>query len=220
MKSRKRQGVTMKRYFLFYLWITIQGTFCTTAPAVNFEKFRSPNTKHVAIIGTGYVGLISGAGLVSLTGGKWTTYRKIGEDVINRIEKTSGWPKTNSVTNKLKIHGSGKSFDANNPSSWYGSDMDHINRIIDESPDMGKYISEKLYIFGAQVILAIRNEMARTVEDVLARRTRALQLDASESIRISPAVAELMAKELGLDRKWQELQIEQYAILAKGYLLN
>ena len=167
------------------------------APASEGKKTKEISRGHKIII--------SGSGLVSLTGGKWTTYRKIGEDVINRIEKSSGWPATKSVTEHLKIYG-------------YADHL--IKKIIDESPSMGQYISKMLNIPGAQVILAVRHEMARTVEDVLARRTLALQLDALESIRMAPEVAELMAKEMGMDRRWKEAQIEEFTNLAKGYLLN
>ena len=171
-------------------------------------------------ISRGHKILNSDSGLVSLTGGKWTTYRKIGEDVINRIEKTSGWPGTNCVTKHLRIHGY-ITEEVDDPAlHWYGSDIVHIQQIVDESPDFEQYISEKLHIKAVQVILAVRNEMARTVEDVLARRTRAIQLDAAESIRMAPAVAKLMARELGKDQAWQESQSEQFTSLAHGYLLN
>jgi len=171
-------------------------------------------------ISRGHKVIISESGLVSITGGKWTTYRGIGEDVINKIEKAAGWPPIISMTKHLNIHGFVKETAPDQPLGWYGSDDDFIHCIIKESSGMGEYISEKLQINGAQVILAVRNEMARTVEDMLARRTRALQLDANESIRMAPAVAELMAKELGRDRNWQEAQVEQYTTLAKRYLVN
>ena len=128
--------------------------------------------------------------------------------------------RTKSVTKNLKIHGSANDWDQDLSSSWYGSDEELLNKIIDESPETGQYISEKLNIKAAQVILAVHSEMARTIEDVLARRTRALQLDAAESIRMAPAVANLMAQELKKDQSWQESQIEQFTSLARGYLIN
>jgi glycerol-3-phosphate dehydrogenase len=161
----------------------------------------------------------SGSGLVTLTGGKWTTCRKIGEDVINHIEKNSGWTRTATRTKDFKIHGYTREKDPNSSLSWYGSDAVLIRQIINESADFGRHLSNKLPVMAAQVILAVRHEMARTVEDVLARRTRALQLDASESIRMAPAVADLMAQELGKDLSWQKSQTEQYKTLARKYLL-
>jgi glycerol-3-phosphate dehydrogenase len=164
----------------------------------------SATGKKTKEISRGHRIMISGSGLVSLTGGKWTTYRKIGEDVINRIEARSGLTMTRSLTGQLKIR---------------RPDQDLIGSIIEETPEMGRWVSEKLRISGAQIILAIRHEMARTLEDVLARRTRALHLDASESIRMAPAVAELMTREMGMDDPWKEAQIKQYTNLAKGYML-
>lgn len=162
----------------------------------------------------------SGSGLVNLTGGKWTTYRKIGEDVIDHIEKTFRWERSRSMTKNLRIHGYTSPIDEDPAIGWYGSDRGVIMEIMNESPGFRQLISNKLEISAAQVILAIRHEMARTVEDVLARRTRALQLDAEESIRLAPAVADLMAKEMGKDESWKKLQREQYIALAEGYLVN
>jgi glycerol-3-phosphate dehydrogenase len=156
-------------------------------------------------ISRGHKILISDSGLISLTGGKWTTYRKMGEDVIDRMEKVAGNPPSSSVTSNLTI---------------INTNQDLIRGIIEESPEKEKYISEKLKISAAQIILAVRYEMARTLEDVLARRTRALQLDALESIRIASATAEIMSSEMGLDSDWQNSQIEAFTKLAKGYLLN
>jgi len=85
---------------------------------------------------------------------------------------------------------------------------------------MGDFLSEKLGLINAQIILAVRNEMARTVEDCLSRRTRALLLDARESIRIAPKVAKLMAEEMGYNGEWQKKQVEMYNNLAQGYILN
>jgi glycerol-3-phosphate dehydrogenase len=178
---------------------------------------KSKKTKEIS---RGHKIVTSGSGLVSLSGGKWTTYRKIGEDVINHVEKNARWSRTRSVTKNLEIHGYISGIDQEPAIGWYGSDTALIREIMNESADFKQFISEKLGITTAQVILAVRNEMARTVEDVLSRRTRAIQLDARESIRMAPAVADIMARELGKDQVWKESQIEQYTSLAYGYLLN
>ena len=70
------------------------------------------------------------------------------------------------------------------------------------------------------VVWAARHEMARTVEDVLARRTRALFLDARASQAAAPEVAALLAATLGRDAGWQEDQVRSYRELADGYLLR
>jgi glycerol-3-phosphate dehydrogenase len=110
--------------------------------------------------------------------------------------------------------------DKNNPLYWYGTDLNKINKMIEKDPAMGEVLSEKLYILKAQIILAAREELARTLEDCLARRTRALQLDALESIQIAPRVAEILAAELGYSKKWETKQVQAYTSLAQSYLLN
>jgi glycerol-3-phosphate dehydrogenase len=102
----------------------------------------------------------------------------------------------------------------------YGSDIPKIKSIIGQDPELGEKLHPDLPYLKAEVIWAVRDEMARTVEDVLARRTRALLLDARASIAMAPEVAELMGKELGLRRKWQKDQVQQYTEFANGYILN
>jgi glycerol-3-phosphate dehydrogenase len=104
--------------------------------------------------------------------------------------------------------------------SWYGSDEDAITELAKEHPELGAQLSESLNIIRAQVVWAVREEMARTVEDFLARRTRALFLDARESIRMAPEVARIMARERGKDQAWEKDQVESYTMLARSYLLN
>jgi glycerol-3-phosphate dehydrogenase len=171
-------------------------------------------------ISRGHKILISQGGLITITGGKWTTYRKMGEDVINTAASRSNLRSRKSITRNLKIHGFTEELDMKDPRYWYGSDLKQISRMIEKDPMMGEVLSEKLHILKAQVVWAVRNEMARTVEDVLARRTRALQLDARESIRMVPRVAEIMANEMGYNKNWESNQIEAYKTLANAYLLN
>ncbi|VAW23357.1 Glycerol-3-phosphate dehydrogenase [hydrothermal vent metagenome] len=182
------------------------------APASKNKKTKEISRRHKI--------LVSGSGLVTLTGGKWTTYRLMGEEVINKISVTAGLPLKKSVTKNLKIHGCQDDVDLNDPLYYYGSDKKLLNDLIKESPGMGDFLSKKLGIINAQIILAVRNEMARTVEDCLSRRTRALLLDARESIRIAPKVAKLMAEEMGYNGDWQKEQVEMYNNLAQGYILN
>jgi len=101
---------------------------------------------------------------------------------------------------------------------YYGSDETLIKTIIEESGD--EWISEKLQISKAQVIWAIREEMSRTVEDVLSRRTRALLLDAKESIKVAPLIAKEMAKEMAKDESWINDQIKIFKVIAENYVLK
>jgi glycerol-3-phosphate dehydrogenase len=171
-------------------------------------------------ISRGHKIIVTRGGLITLTGGKWTTYRKMGEDVIDLAARRAGLPRSKSVTRDLKIHGYRVGTDHAAPRSWYGSDEEIINNLVRSDPAMGEVLSKMLHIIKAQVIHAIRVEMARTVEDFLARRTRALQLDARESIRMAPRVAEIMAGDLGHDTQWESDQVQAYTALASRYLLT
>ena len=162
----------------------------------------------------------SKSGLISIIGGKWTTYRQMGEEVINRIAKIGNLPKRKSITETLHLHGYKKNVDFNCALCFYGSDAEKIKDLINENPNLGDWVSEELKINKAQVVWAVRYEFARTVEDVLARRTRALFLDAKESIRMAPTVAHIIAKELHYDNNWEKEQISNFTKLAEGYLIK
>lgn len=158
--------------------------------------------------------MVSGTGLVTILGGKWTTYRRMGEDVIDKLEQVKQWPHKNSVTRDLPIHGSAVKIEQDDPLYFYGSDAATVKELGAE------VISEKLGIIKAQPVWAVRTEMAHTVEDVLARRTRALFLDSEEAIRIAPKIAEIMAAELGKDKQWEEQQVRSFQQLAQTYRLS
>ncbi|WP_317046504.1 glycerol-3-phosphate dehydrogenase/oxidase [Adhaeribacter arboris] len=163
--------------------------------------------------------MVAPSGLVSILGGKWTTFRKMAEEVMDVVETTANWPPKPSVTRELKVHGAATP-DPLNILSNYGTDATRIQALIAERPELEEYLSSHLKIIKAQVIWAVREEMARTVEDVLARRARALLLDARESIRLAPETARLMAQELGYSEKWQQQQVQQFTQVAQGYLLT
>jgi glycerol-3-phosphate dehydrogenase len=102
----------------------------------------------------------------------------------------------------------------------YGSDANGIRELIRTQPALGEKLHPKLPYVKAEVIWAVRQEMARTVEDVLARRTRSLLLDAQASIEAARVTAEFMASELRQTEQWQQAQVAEYISLARGYLLN
>ncbi len=164
--------------------------------------------------------LISVSGLITITGGKWTTYRKMAEDTIDNAILVGGLEEQKCITENLVIHSYKKNVDHKDPLSVYGTDASAVMSIEKEKKAYRGYLSEKLKIWKAQVIWAVREEMARNVEDVLARRTRALFLDARESVRIAEETAVLMAGERGKNRKWIRDQVKSFEEVAKGYYLE
>ena len=163
---------------------------------------------------------ISRSGLVTITGGKWTTYRKMGEETIDQAAVVAGLEPRESRTKELQIHGWTGPVDRNDPLHVYGADAPSIRELARGRPEWSTLLHPRLPYLRAEVIWSARREMARTVEDVLARRTRALLLDASASIEMAPLVAELLAAELSRPAHWCEAQVQAYVNLAKGYLLS
>lgn len=163
---------------------------------------------------------VSSSGLVTMTGGKWTTYRKMGEITIDEAAKVGGLAAKSSGTRSQHIHGWQPAVDATDALGVYGSDANVIRSLIKKEPDLGAKLHPRLPYLKAEVVWAARFEMARTVEDTLARRTRALLLDARASSEAAPLVAELMAAELRRDEAWKQSQITQYEVLAQEYLLK
>ena len=155
---------------------------------------KSADSKNTASLSRGHTIEIDKSGLVSITGGKWTTYRRMAEDAVNHAIQIAKLSKTSSVTADLKI----------SPPEPGGASLS------------GK-LHQDLSYTEFDVIRAVRNEHARTIEDVLARRTRALFLNARAAIEIGPKVAEIMARELGEDQDWINVQIRSFEQIAKNY---
>ncbi|MFP4090540.1 MAG: glycerol-3-phosphate dehydrogenase/oxidase [Cyclobacteriaceae bacterium] len=164
--------------------------------------------------------LISVTGLVTITGGKWTTYRKMGEDAVDKAAVIAGLDERQTRTKDMKIHGWLKQVDREDNLFFYGSDAVAIRKMISREPELGEPLHAALPVIKAQVVWAVQNEMARTVEDFLSRRTRSLLLNARASIEMAPEVARLMAREMDKDEKWIDHQVSAYKELANGYLLN
>jgi glycerol-3-phosphate dehydrogenase len=171
-----------------------------------------------AAIARDHVVLISGSGLVTVTGGKWTTYRRMGEDTVDQAAIVAGLAERPSVSAHLPIHGWQEDGRAGPPWDVYGADAEAVREIAAADPTLGEPLHALLPYRACEVVWAVRREWARTVEDVLARRTRALLLDARASMAAAPRVAEIMASELGRDETWQEAQLRDFCELARGYL--
>ena len=129
--------------------------------------------------------MVSLSGLITITGGKWTTYRKMAEDTVNKAWMVGGLPERKCVTETMPIHGYVKNIRFDSPGYFYGSDRTAINDLIQTEPDLGQRLHPDYEYTRAQVVWAVRNEMARTVEDFLSRRIRMLLLDARISMTIN-----------------------------------
>jgi len=164
--------------------------------------------------------LVSGSGLITLTGGKWTTYRKMAEDVVDQAETLAGLDHRRCQTEDMRIHGWTQSEISERNLQAYGSDARELREMNRKDPALAEKIHPDLPVQAGEVVWHAREEMARTVEDVLARRTRALLLNAAASIEAAPKVAALLAVELGRDEAWEKAQVDAYAKLASGYVFT
>jgi glycerol-3-phosphate dehydrogenase len=164
--------------------------------------------------------MVSDSGLITITGGKWTTFRKMGEDTVDKAIEVAKLPKTTSDSANTKIHGYRPNPDQSNPFYYYGADEDQLRRLMAESPEMAQPLHAKYPYVKAQVIFAARHEMARTVEDVLSRRMRMLFLDAEAAQEMAPAVARLLATELGQNQAWVDEQIHHFNQVASRYVIE
>lgn len=164
--------------------------------------------------------IISSSGMITVIGGKWTTYRKMGEDAVDKATQIGGLEPEISKTKALAIHGSTKEPDWNDHLYFYGSDRSAVLALANENPEWGKKLHPKFEYLQAEIIWAVRNEMARTIEDVLARRIRLLFLDARAAMEAAPVAALLMAVELDKNENWQKDQIAAFTGLAGSYLLR
>ena len=163
---------------------------------------------------------VSLSGLITVSGGKWTTYRKMGEDTVDKVALVAGLDERPCITKNMPIHGYSHNVKVLDHLHVYGSDRAAILQLMDERPKLGEKLHANLDYIGAEVVWAVKQEMARTVEDVLARRLRALFLDARASIEMAPRVAEIMAEELGKEQKWVDAQLVAFSELASNYILD
>ena len=161
---------------------------------------------------------IDSSGLLTIAGGKWTTYRHMAEDCVNHAITLGRLDDTACITKSLKLHGYHETSDDLGALWVYGADAAEILTIANEDPNLLEPMHPELTYCAAEVVWSVRNEMARTVEDVLARRTRALFLNARAAMDMAPLVAELMARELSQNAAWIEDQVVAFRALARNYL--
>ena len=181
---------------------------------------RATNTASTAALARDHVIHIDRSGLVSVMGGKWTTYRHMAEDCVDQAATLAQLPERPCVTHHLHIHGFHSDAKQLGALRAYGSDAYEIRKLIESDASLGEALHPALPYVKAEVVWAARNEMARSVEDVLARRTRALFLNARAALEMAPAVAELMGAELGWNEGMKAGQIAAFRAVGAKYCLG
>jgi glycerol-3-phosphate dehydrogenase len=163
--------------------------------------------------------MVSAKGLITITGGKWTTYRRMAEETVDLAISHAGLEAKACVTENLKIHGS-TDVKGDHYLDTFGSDRGRIEALIQENPNLAEKLHKDFPYTCAEVVWSARNEMAETVEDILSRRLRILFIDAQAAKDMAPKVASLLAQELSADRDWETNQIETFNTLANGYIYH
>lgn len=180
-------------------------------------KDKSEKTKEIS---RSHKIMVSDSGLITITGGKWTTYRRMAQDTVNKAISLGMLLEKPCRTKNLPIHGANGVADDSDHLYIYGSDQKGIEQLIEETPVLGEKLHQRLEFTKAEVVWAIRYEMARTIEDVLARRVRVLFLDAKAAIEIAPIIATILAKELNKNEEWRLEQISDFIELASQYCIQ
>lgn len=164
--------------------------------------------------------IVSDSGLITITGGKWTTYRRMAEDTVDRAISLGQLERRKCVTRDMRIHGWKQNPDFSDHFYVYGSDIDGLRKLLDSDPAMRERLHPDYGFTVAEVVWAVREEMALTIEDVLARRTRLLFLDAKAAVDAAPKTAGIVARERGKDAAWAEQQVAEFTKLASGYIIG
>lgn len=193
----------------------IRSVFAGIRPLV-----RGDVVKKTAKLARDHVIRTSQSGLVTIAGGKWTTYRHMAEKCVDHAAKLGGLAARGCRTYNLPLHGA--TDDAPPQEGWrvYGTDAALIGELVAADSALAEVLHPRLSLTAAEVVWGARHEMARTVDDILARRNRGLLLDASAAIEAAPRVAKWLASELKRDAAWQAEQINSFAALAADYVIE
>jgi glycerol-3-phosphate dehydrogenase len=163
---------------------------------------------------------VAQSGLLTIAGGKWTTYRKMAEHCVDHAATLARLDERPCVTRTLRIHGFHEGAEGFDDLAAYGADAPAVRALMRQRPELARRLHDALPLYGAQVAWAVRHEMARTLDDVLSRRVRALPVNARAAVEAAPDVASVMAAELGRDAAWAAEQVEQFAAIALNYLVR
>jgi glycerol-3-phosphate dehydrogenase len=193
----------------------VLSTFAGIRPLV-----KAGEGKNTAKLARDHTILVSDAGLITITGGKWTTYRRMAHDCVERAIKVGQLAPQPCVTEQLAIHGATELAYQYGARWYYGSDAPQVDALAQSDAALAEALHPRLTLTAADVVWAARHEMARTVDDVLARRSRSLLLDAAAASESAARVAAILANELGRDRRWIDQQIANFQAISQGYLLK
>lgn len=183
-------------------------------------KAGGSDTRNTSSLSRDHTIHIDQSGLLTVVGGKWTTYRHMAEDTVNHAILLGKLDDRPCITKDLRIHGYKRGVDIHGDLWVYGSESEKIRALAAESPELAKQLHPRLPQIAAEVVWAAREEMARSVEDVLARRTRALFLDAHAAVAMAPQTAHLLAAELGRGKDWAAAEVARFTDLAAQYMLQ
>ena len=178
---------------------------------------KAVGAKNTAALSRDHTIHIDESGLLNIAGGKWTTYRHMAEDCVNHAATLGKLPERDCITRRLPIHGHAERTNRADSLSIYGSDASRIRALIHTQPELDEKLSEELPYITAEVVWAARNEMARTAEDVLGRRTRALFLNSKAAIAAAPKVISILARELERDSQWESSQLSEFQKIAEPF---
>lgn len=193
----------------------ILSTFAGIRPLV-----RASDAKNTAALSRDHTIHIDQSGLLTIAGGKWTTYRNMAEDCVDQAATLARLPDRPCPTKTLRVHGAHTDAASFGALAMYGADAPAIRALADEDPALAEPLHPALPYIGAEIVWAGRVEMARTLEDALARRTRALFLNARAAVAMAPRAAALLARELGQDAAWAAAEVAAFTHVARGYMVG
>lgn len=177
---------------------------------------RKDGSQATSKLGRDHAVRVDDKGLVTMLGGKWTTYRKMAEDCVDRCAEIANLPRTPCPTADLPIRSDGKEAGSSNL-AHYGADAESVRELLALHPEHREPLDAALPYTVGEAVWAIRFEMARSVEDVISRRLRMLLLNSAAASRAAPRVARLLAKEFGRDDAWVREETKRFEALAGGY---
>lgn len=179
---------------------------------------KSDSRRDTASLSRDHSIVTANSGLITIAGGKWTTYRRMAEDCVTHAATRAGLDPAPCTTEDLPIHGYHETAASFGDLAIYGSDAPALEKLLASNPELNRPLHQALPTRAGEVLWATRFEWARTVEDFLARRTRALLLNARVAVEMAPTVARLMAGELSRGTEWESEQVRSFQTLAAAYL--